>query len=180
MAHTYWSTRRAVAATAHQCRAYWNWTSRHLGRGWGSSGGRVQSSSLLSSICPPPRLLPYLEHQLGMSARRLTVEDTVAAYWYCLRRGVLASAPATTAANLKSNLREPFAPAMALLEGGPAWPPALRRTAHLDLTTEGPLDARLYRLARSGRRCHAGPGGERRATRRRRHGRLVRQSRGRP
>ena len=104
-------------------------------------------SSLLSSICMPPRLLPYLERQLSVAARRLTVEETIAAYRYCLRRGALASASATTAANLNSNLREPFTPAAALLEGGPAWPPALRRTTHLDLTTAGLMDARLYRPA---------------------------------
>ena len=45
----------------------------------GKRRGRVQSSSVLSSICPPPRLLPYLERQLSVAARRLTVEDTVAA-----------------------------------------------------------------------------------------------------
>ena len=88
---------------------------------------------------------PYLERQLSVVARGLTVEDTVAACWYCLRRGALASDPATTAANLNSSLRESFAPAAALLEGGPARPPTLRRPAHLDLTTAGPLDARLYR-----------------------------------
>ena len=82
-----------------------------------------------------------------MAARRLTVEDTAAAYWYCLRRGALASAPATTAANLNSNLREPFAPAAALLEGGPTRPPALRRTAHLDSTTAGPLDYKILEFS---------------------------------
>ena len=58
---------------------------------------------LLSSICPPPHLLPYLDCQLSVAAIRLTVEYTVAAYWYCLRRGALASAPATAAINLNSN-----------------------------------------------------------------------------
>ena len=46
----------------------------------------------LLSICLPS-CLPYLERRkLIVADRRLTVEDTVVAYWYCLGRGTLASA----------------------------------------------------------------------------------------